>query len=199
MLDAILGVGDTTEKQNEVNDRLCPQGSLCNGDDQFIKRSLQVKCGGAGVRRDKVAEGPALGCAVCTRERVYVGETGRVRGPREDKERLPSSGDSQAESLGPLRFKQESLRPRQSSREAEYSRNRGESMEVGNSTEFWEQKCKPRRPGAWAVPAAVLILWWKGSLGASHMCWGLGVHYQALRHCPEGYLHDCLEWYRRVQ
>lgn len=59
MLDAILGIGDTTEKRNKVNNRLCPQGSLCNGDDRFIKRSLQDQCLGAHVHRDKVAEEPA--------------------------------------------------------------------------------------------------------------------------------------------
>lgn len=97
MLDAIPDVGDTTEKSNMVKHGLCPQGSLCNGDDRSIKRSLRDKCRKADVHRDKVTEeSPAqLWGAWCTCVSggvcVYERET-ESRGTREEKKQVPVPG-----------------------------------------------------------------------------------------------------------
>lgn len=40
MLDAVLDVGDTTEKQKEVKHRMCP---FSNGVDGFVEKPLKDK------------------------------------------------------------------------------------------------------------------------------------------------------------
>lgn len=60
--DTILDVGDTTVKRNETksNTGCVLKGSLSNGDDRFIKRSLKDKivgkCRGAEAHWGKAAE-----------------------------------------------------------------------------------------------------------------------------------------------
>lgn len=97
MLDWMLGT--LLESKTKSNTGCTLKGSFSNGDDGFRKRPFKDKivgkCRGPDVHRDEAVGGhPAQLWGVCVRERERdgVGEMGA----REEKKRLPSSGDSQS-------------------------------------------------------------------------------------------------------